>query len=395
MNKLRILCLDIEGGHGGSSRSLFESINVLSNYNELEITVWCKYSGEIHNKYKNIGVTTKVTPSMPKVRAVPRFSRNILSLIFFMKDWYKSNDFRTFLLNNSNNFDLIHCNHEGLYWLSFWIKRNIKIPITLHKRTNPWPSIFSRLQTKIIDFSVNNVVFISENERDNYVRLGGSSSRDNIIHNIVKQQKKLIKPFNILLEDNRFKVCVLANYSYMRGIDRLISIAKHFKETHYDNVVFVVAGDISLTKSLPGKIGEIARRGGDLSDYAEDCGVKDMFIFLGHTSQPERVLSGCDLLISPSRENTPWGRDILEALSFGLPVIATGTFSKFVETGVTGFLFKDFNAQIFAKCIHEISQDSKLAKQIGMRGKDRVQKLCNASDRAQELMKFWNNTLER
>jgi glycosyltransferase involved in cell wall biosynthesis len=394
-NKLNILCLDIEGGHGGSSRSLFESVNQLTKLNEIKITVWCKSSGEIHNKYHQIGVDTKIVPNMPKVRAVPRFSRNVLLLLVFVKDWYKSKKFRNELLNNAKKFDLIHCNHEGLYWLSFWIKKHIKVPLTLHKRTNPWPSIFSRLQTKIIDYSVDNVVFITENERENFIRLGGSNRRSDVIHNIVKNYKNTIKPLDCLSQERRFKVCVLANYSYMRGIDRLICIAKYFREIGHHNTVFVVAGDISLTCSLPGELGQVAKRGGSLSDYAEECGVKDMFIFLGHTSVPERVLSGCHALISPSRENNPWGRDVLEALSFGLPVIATGTYNKFVETGVTGFLFNEFNAQIFARCIIKMSQDRSLVSRIGKKGKSRVQKLCNASDCAQDLLKFWRNAIKQ
>lgn len=394
-NRLNILCLDIEGGHGGSSRSLFKSISQIVAFDKVNIVVWCRRSGAIHDKYNEIGVRTKIVPSMPKVRSVPRFSRNILLLLFFSIDWLKSIKFRNELLNKAKKVDLIHCNHESLYWLSFWLRKNINTPITLHKRTNPWPSIFSRLQTRIIDYSVKKVVFITENEKDNFVKLGGSLRHSDVIYNIVSTIESSTEAPPRISQDNRFKVCVLANYSYMRGIDRLIDIAKYFLKIDCKNVVFVVAGDISLTRSLPGKLGVVARRNGSLSDYANESGVGDMFIFLGHVNDPGSVLSSCNALISPSRENNPWGRDVLEALSCGLPVIATGKYDKFVEDKVTGFLFNKFDVKKISDCIIELSKNKKLVKKMGKDGRKRVQKLCNSTDRAQDLLQFWYKAIEQ
>ena len=46
-----------------------------------------------------------------------------------------------------------------------------------------------------------------------------------------------------------------------------------------------------------------------------------MFVFLGHVSEPERVLAGCNVLARLSRENNPWGRDVIEALKARFPEI--------------------------------------------------------------------------
>ena len=81
INKLSVLCLDVEGGHGGSSRSLFELVNFL---NDVNIEVWCKRGGVIEDKYRDIGIVCKVNELMPVINSMPRLSRNIILLIRYI-----------------------------------------------------------------------------------------------------------------------------------------------------------------------------------------------------------------------------------------------------------------------------------------------------------------------
>ena len=93
-NKLRVLCLDTEGGYGGSSRSLFNSVANLDN-SKVDVEVWCKRSGIIQSHYKNIGIKVKVMPGMPKITALPKLSRNLFEFgVFLIRDWPKSIEFR-------------------------------------------------------------------------------------------------------------------------------------------------------------------------------------------------------------------------------------------------------------------------------------------------------------
>ena len=127
----------------------------------------------------------------------------------------------------------------------------------------------------------------------------------------------------------------LSNFLWERGLDRLIAIAQSLQTRGRKDIRFVVAGDMTLPKYLAGKLGDIGRQGGSLADYAKFQGVADMFLFLGHVPDPERVLAAAGLLIKPTRESNPWGRDFIEALAAGKPVASFGTYSKFVEDGKT------------------------------------------------------------
>ena len=114
-SKLKVLCLDIEGGHGGSSRSLFNSLKYITESNKIDISVWCKRGGPIHDKYHRIDIETKIMPFMPTVSTVYRFSRNIiLQLKFFLYDWPRSKKFRKDLIEAAQDVDLVHGNHESL-----------------------------------------------------------------------------------------------------------------------------------------------------------------------------------------------------------------------------------------------------------------------------------------
>ena len=73
---LRVLCLDIEGGYGGSSRSLFESIRHLDR-DRVSPEVWCGREGPIQVRYRALDVPCR-TVSWPRYSALPRLSRNLL-----------------------------------------------------------------------------------------------------------------------------------------------------------------------------------------------------------------------------------------------------------------------------------------------------------------------------
>ena len=71
-------------------------------------------------------------------------------------------------------------------------------------------------------------------------------------------------------------------------------------------------------------------------------------------------MAGAFALIRPSRTNDPWGRDVIEATSFGVPVLATGAFEGVVEPGVTGYLFDPFDAEAMAARLMDLLAQPKL-----------------------------------
>ena len=120
-----------------------------------------------------------------------------------------------------------------------------------------------------------------------------------------------------------------------------------------------------------------------------------MFAFPGHVSEPERVLAGCHVLARLSRENNPWGRDVIEALGAGLPVIATGTYDRFGQSEATGVLMPSYSAEETAAKIVQLADDRPLVDRLGAVAQERIEALCNGAARAADLAAVWTEVARR
>jgi glycosyltransferase involved in cell wall biosynthesis len=388
---LRVLCLDIEGGHGGSSRSLYESIRHL-DLDAVALEVWCRREGPIQARYRDLGVPVRVTPSMPRNSALPRLSRNLHAFARAAVDLSRARPFLDKLRHEATaRFDVIHLNHEALFPVARWLHHHLDRPLTMHIRTNVVDTIFARRQVRAISSAVDHLVFITENEAETFQRLGGRPRAASVIHNAVAVVDEAPASHPRIPCDGRFKIACLSNYSWARGLDRLADVAEILDRRGQHGVLFVMAGDMALTRSMPGLLGEVGRRKGTLADYVAARGLSKMFLFLGHVSEPETVLAACDALAKPSRENNPWGRDTLEALAMGKPVFACGRYARFVEDGVTGVLQHTFDAEQMADVIARLGDDRGAVRRLGEAGRERVRALCHGPARAAELLAVWRS----
>lgn len=383
---LRVLALDIEGGYGGSSRSLLESVRHLPD--DIAVEVWCRRDGPARQRYDALGIPCRVMPTMPHISSLPRLSRNLYAYGRFGPAWRRSGGFRRTLLAAAEAADVVHLNHEGLFLLARWLRRRSATPIAIHIRTHLPSTVFSRWQYRTIAGAANALVFITENEARRAEELAGRPVPGTVVYNIVATADD-VTPDASLAGDSRFKVAVLSNYSWMRGLDRMIDVALALRAHGREDVLLVMAGNMSLTRSLPGELGRMGRAGGTLADYAELRGVGGMFRFLGHVAEPEAVLAACDVLAKPTREANPWGRDILEGLAAGKPVLAVGRYDRFVETGVTGLLQSEFDAERFADAILRLADDPAECARLGTAGRERVATLCDPVSRAADLADVW------
>jgi len=275
-----------------------------------------------------------------------------------------------------------------------WLRLQLgpSYPLTMHVRTTVPANLFTRCQFRSIVDNASNLIFITENNKHLTEHLVRKKIRGAEIFNIVRVPEN-IEANAELASDPRFKVAVLSNYDYMRGIDRLVDTACILAERGRRDVLFIIAGKMNLSPSSPGELGKIGRRGGTLADYAKENHVANMFRFLGHIADPYPVLAACDLLAKPTREYNPWGRDILEAMAFGRPVITVGTYDRFVENGVTGVLHAEFDAEEWADDIARLADDRRLGQRLGSAAAERVAKLCDGPSRAHDLLAVWQSAI--
>jgi glycosyltransferase involved in cell wall biosynthesis len=391
-NKIRVLCLDHEGGHGGSSRSLYSLLNSLAS-EDLHVEVWCKRNNHLSALYKKIGIEVKTRPELP-VYAI--FSPSIVDNLSLLKERVRS--FFAFRKHSKevcsyirNNVDLIHFNHVSFAPLAWYIRKKTGVPATMHIRTIPYYSIMAKIQAHIVKKSVDTLFCITENEKDYMTRFLGPISAK-IIHNIPFKMSQEPRYCEAIPRDNRLKIISLSNYHYIRGVDRIVEVAEELvKLGRKNDVLFVMAGTMTLIKDLPGRLGEIGRKGGTLEDYVSEKGLSGMFKFLGHVAEPEQVIASGHLTIKLTRENNPWGRDIIESMSAGLPVITIGSWQNFVKDGENGVMLESFDSGKIATSILELHDNPQRLIEMGSNSKKHIANICDPTTSAKKVMEAWRH----
>jgi len=94
---------------------------------------------------------------------------------------------------------------------------------------------------------------------------------------------------------------------------------------------------------------------------AKDLGVEADVHFLGEQEFPERLYACADLFLLPSEQES-FGLSALEAMSCGVPVIATrvGGLPELIEDGKTGFLFPVGDVEGMAQAALRLLRDPEL-----------------------------------
>jgi|GEM_PF-158769 len=389
---LTVLCIDIEGGHGGSSRSLYHAIAAM-DLSATRVSVLCRRSSWLEKSYETLGVACRVERAIPTWTALFRNSRSLLTrVLFYPRVWYRSRAFRARLLNELQDVDILHLNHISLSDLARWVRRKRPdMRIVMHIRTMPYTSAFASSQARAAALACDAFIFITENERDHFEAQSQARVRGAVIYNPVPLLPARIGTHPVQSPvATGLRVACLSNYSYFRGLDRLIDVAAAMTERERARITFVIAGDMRLSKPIPAHLAKSAPNAVTLMDIVKSCGVDDCFEFHGHVADPERILQGCDVLIKPTRENNPWGRDILEAMGVGIPVVSVGGHSHFVESGQTGLLQARFDAHEVVRFLIELADTPTRRQEMGARARERIRTLSDPAKIADQLHSAWS-----
>jgi glycosyltransferase involved in cell wall biosynthesis len=108
----------------------------------------------------------------------------------------------------------------------------------------------------------------------------------------------------------------------------------------------------------------------------------DTVRFLGYVWQPHEALAAAHALIRLRRQMNPWGRDIIEAMSAGLPIITLGTFHGFVEPGVNGYLSSHFDPEAIADYLTQLKDDAALRARIAAANRVKAARMFDPAESA-------------
>ena len=355
---MKILHIDIEGGFGGSSRSLAKLVfGLKKSQQDIESIVLCKASGPIQGEYLANGVQCEIFEHMFSRIPLPKYNfRNLLTSITnlssLVKLHYKISEIKP---------DVVHFNYAGLMFNGLLLKlTGFRGKIIVHSRVL-WPqNIFARLFTFLLRHSSDHVVAISEPVRDAHVANGLNANFLSVIYNpsnsfISVQKLRLSGP-----HDGRCKISYFGTIANFKGTSRLIDLADYLKAnkcSHSINVFGNAPRRSSMTKNVNSAVSIIQDRQ-NLSEELYE------FKYRGFVESPEVEMKLADFLVRPSISNDPWGRDVIEGMSMGRVVIATGNFNGFIKNGENGFLIGDWDTQTVGTIIIDTWNDKEKYKNL-------------------------------
>jgi glycosyltransferase involved in cell wall biosynthesis len=336
---IRTLHIDIEGGFGGSSRSLFELIRRLDRA-RVEPLVAHRQDGPVVGRYAAIGVPTAHVPEIASF--VPRRgkgTRNFIASLPRLRLLRRAAD-RLAALARDHRADLIHLNYEGLALLAPLVKRRTGLPMVVHCRAYLPEDAWGRWLVRRLLPVADHWFFISPQEEARVRALAGHSPvPGQVLWNIAPEPLPRT-PFADPPE-----AVYLGSLDPTKGADRLVEIAAALERIGAPPLVIAAYGQ---ARARPRFAATLARQVAPLGHR---------LVLRGHTAEPEAVLASALALIRPSREDDPWGRDVIEAARAGVPVLATGTYQGVVEHGVTGWLYAPFDAEAMAHRLAALVRD--------------------------------------
>ena len=391
--RIGILFLDVEGGWGGSSRSLFHLIEALDR-GKFEPLVALRKEGPVEARYESLGVSYYHVPDLAAFR--PSERKNIVSFAIFL--WGLRHfprlvwRFRT--LVEQHNVKLIHVNHESLALSGYLLSKALGLPWVCHNRTLVIPSWFARRLQRLIAKDAAYSIFISDPVLDHFKISAGSAvnaTKFSVIFNIAPPIGHEISPASeILRPPDRFRVLSLTNFSPNRGVDRIIDVAEALHRRGDDRFAFYLCGRPANRHAITGRVDTYHSK---IVEKVRALGLDDMLFFPGHVREPERALVSCDALIKLTRQANPWGRDIMEALSAGLPVVTLGSFQGFVENGLNGYITEDYRPEEIADYLQQLADDPTLCEKISAANKAKAERLFSPVECARATEAIYRSVL--
>lgn len=229
----------------------------------------------------------------------------------------------------------------------------------------------------------DHVIFITENELALADANGFdvSSGRHSVIYNPAPRSIFDIPP-RALSGQPTLRLVFLGTLSTLKAPDRLIETARHLKANG-------IRARIDAFGAAPRQVGKRTALD-DLRSTVQQEGLQEIISFHGHTNDPYNALQNADLLIRPSRANDPWGRDVIEAMAAGVPVLAAGAYDRFVENGETGILLPEWDSAEAAARIASLANSPRQMAQLRDQARTRASKLFAPENHAARVMAIYD-----
>ncbi len=164
-----------------------------------------------------------------------------------------------------------------------------------------------------------------------------------------------------------------------KGIHRIVQALPHLEDT-----VLIIVGKGHYTSNL--------------KELTKNLSVQDKVIFIDHLSHDQlpKYYSIAEIVILPCTIYETLSRMLLEAASFGIPLIASnaGGNSDIVEDGKNGILLKSLDTQELVAAIKRILSNPRLADDMGKKGREKISKMFSPERIGKQIVDAYGEELQ-
>jgi glycosyltransferase involved in cell wall biosynthesis len=133
----------------------------------------------------------------------------------------------------------------------------------------------------------------------------------------------------------------------------------------------------------------------NLQALGRELGVADRIQWLGHVSNPARLLQGTDIFTLTS-VGEAFGYALVEAMACGVPCVGTGCggIPEIVDDEVTGLLAAAYDPPSFADAFQRLAASKDLRRKMGQAGMERAARLFAIDRSVDETLAVYEDLLD-
>jgi glycosyltransferase involved in cell wall biosynthesis len=241
-----------------------------------------------------------------------------------------------------HKIDIIH-GHDShahtLLWLAYRFGRLQTKSVVTRRLMNP---IKKRSLKKYNFTKIEKIICISEAVKKVLISNIKDPSRLTVIHSAVKTTMTT-NSFKKDTSKKEFVIGYVAAFTEEKDHDTFLATAEYLTTQYPDGrFKFLLVGNGPLLSKIK----------------EQSSGINTQFEFTGFVEDVEKAYSRMDLLLHTSKSEA-LGTSILDAMKFGIPVVATNTggIPEIIAHGENGFLCNPGDYRAMAKKINEISSN--------------------------------------
>ncbi|OCH21251.1 glycosyltransferase family 4 protein [Aliivibrio logei] len=341
------------------------------NHQKFECILWCNQQRLADEVNKQVSAVYVTPFTLLLGWKAPKFS---------LSNWYQLYQQGKEIVD-AHQVDLIHCNSAApCQWMNP-VARHTHTPLSTHLHTQ-YP-LRDRL-TLGIHFSpslitVSNAIG-EELLHDGYNRKNLTVIPNGIDTTKLNAQRTTPLRQQLGIDSSAFVLATSGSLIHRKGVDLIID-SLHKLDAVMLNIHLIVIGE--------------GEERAQLEQQANHLQLHNNIHFLGERDNVVGLLkSGMDAYISGARDEA-FGLALIEASLAKLPVIApmVGGIPEVISHYDTGFLTQPNDSESFAKAIMVFIQNPRLAKEMGVKGKEIVYRNFTLSEYAKQFEKHYEQQL--